>query len=115
MLVAAVRLGLWVLPFKVLRQYAADTRRSRGGSVAPEAIGRVSRLVPMGAKLIPGATCLTQALAAQVLLRREGYAPALRFGVAKGEAGALRAHAWLECAGQTIVGGEVAKEFTRMG
>lgn len=50
-------------------------------------------------------TCLTQALAAELLLRRRGYRAHTRIGVAKGYKGNLEAHAWVESDGQVVVGG----------
>jgi hypothetical protein len=63
------------------------------------------------ARLIPGATCLTQALAAEVLLRRAGEDPGIRFGVAVGE-GDFEAHAWLELHGRILVGERGVERFT---
>ena len=49
--------------------------------------------------------CLTQALVAKILLRAKGSPVDLRIGVAKDEAGALKAHAWLEADCRPIFGG----------
>jgi hypothetical protein len=59
--------------------------------------------------LVPGRTCLNDALAADVMLCRRGYGSLLRLGVKKGRdpAGPLEAHAWVECDG-AIVTGELA-------
>ena len=59
--------------------------------------------VEHAARIVPGATCLTQALAAEVMLRRTGGRPDLRFGVAR-DAGDFEAHAWLELGGRVLVG-----------
>jgi hypothetical protein len=69
------------------------------------AVRRVSRAVP-------GATCLTQALAAQVLLSRRGYASRLRIGVARAADNGLRAHAWLESDGVVVFGGSGFEAYT---
>jgi transglutaminase superfamily protein len=69
------------------------------------AVRRVSRAVP-------GATCLTQALAAQVLLSRRGYASRLRIGVAHAPGDGLRAHAWLESDGLIVLGGAPVEAYT---
>jgi hypothetical protein len=55
-------------------------------------------------RFVPEASCLTQALTAQVLLKREGFDPRLQIGVARDAAGAFKAHAWVECGGQIVVG-----------
>ena len=52
----------------------------------------------------PSASCLTQALATQVLLARRGQLSTLRIGVIKGADGELKAHAWVENNGKVIIG-----------
>ena len=49
--------------------------------------------------------CLPQALAAQLLLVRRGFPARLRLGVAKGDRGQVRAHAWMETDGRVVTGG----------
>jgi len=53
---------------------------------------------------IPGASCLTQALALQRLLARAGRGADLRIGVAKDGASGLASHAWLEREGEILIG-----------
>jgi hypothetical protein len=68
---------------------------------------RVSWAVERAGRFVPGATCLVRALAAQAMLAREGAASTLCFGVGRGGGGnEFRAHAWLECAGRVVVGGD---------
>jgi hypothetical protein len=55
-------------------------------------------------------TCLVQAVAGYLLLKRRGIAATIRFGVTKNEDG-LAAHAWLIVGDQTVLGGEVAPGF----
>jgi hypothetical protein len=64
---------------------------------------------------LPGmrALCLPRALAAHAMLRRRGIANRLCLGVAR-DGGAISAHAWVEVGGDQIVGGEEAREFTRI-
>jgi hypothetical protein len=57
------------------------------------------------ARIVPGATCLTQAFAAQLLLARAGYRSQMRIGVAKDEQGQFIAHAWLISNDRVVVGG----------
>ena len=74
---------------------------------------RVAWAVEMASWRMPGAkSCLTQALAAQVLLGRRGYPTLLHIGVAKGEQGRFRAHAWLESKGKVVIGGLEQEPFT---
>jgi hypothetical protein len=62
---------------------------------------------------VPGASCLTQAIAGLLLLRRHGYAARFCVGVARGAAGDVCAHAWLEREGKVVIGGP-AQIFTRL-
>lgn len=65
------------------------------------AVAAVSR------RLVPGRPCLTQALAAQFLLRVRGaQSTVLRIGVARGPCGDVQAHAWLERDGTILLGGK---------
>jgi hypothetical protein len=66
---------------------------------------RIAWAVAVASQCIIGATCLTQALAAQVLFRRRGYPSCLRIGVAKIEEARLDAHAWVESQGKIVIGG----------
>ena len=61
------------------------------------------------ARVVPGRTCLTDALAADVMLCRRGHPSTLRLGVRKhaGAAVPVEAHAWVESDG-AIVAGELA-------
>jgi hypothetical protein len=104
---ATVRVGLWVIAFKTIGRWTAATapRRRSGPAITP---GQISSAIQTGARLVPGASCLTQALAAEVLIRRRGHPCLLRLGVARESSGSLRAHAWLESNGVAIVGGDYA-------
>lgn len=104
--VPLVRVALSLLPFRVVhRGIAAATRRlHRSTSSASRTPGRITWAVTAVAARIPRASCLTQALAATLLLVRHGHAATLRLGVAKNDDGTLRAHAWLESDGQAILG-----------
>lgn len=104
-LLGAIRAALFVLPFGAivawLERSSAD-RRS-GPSSGDEA-KQVAWAVTVASRFVCGATCLTQALAARVLLARRGIPSALHLGVAKGEASSLEGHAWLEGEGAVLLG-----------
>ena len=54
---------------------------------------------------MPCATCLSQALAGQVLLTHYGYRAVVRVGVTKVDGkGTFQAHAWLESGGKVVIG-----------
>jgi hypothetical protein len=107
--VAATRLGLTVLGYRRLRAFAARPVED----MAPERdLARVAWAVRRAAKWAPGATCLTQALAAQIMLARKGYRTSIRIGVAPAVAGRFEAHAWL-MSGERVVIGEAGQDLSR--
>jgi hypothetical protein len=69
------------------------------------AIGAAARRMPWRCD------CLPQALAAARWLRRYRLQPRLLIGVAKDPTGELQAHAWLQCNGFTVIGGDT-RHFT---
>jgi len=101
----AVRVGLWVLPFKTLRVVLSrfENIKENRESCALSA-DRVVWAIKVSSFVVPAATCLVQALSAKLLLTRRGYRPVLRIGVAKSKNGQLDAHAWLENEGQVVLG-----------
>ena len=69
LVVGLVRVGLWVLPFRVV-----DGSLSNQEKIEPlYSVEQIVWAVRAVSRHVPGATCLTQALAAQVLLSRAGY------------------------------------------
>jgi hypothetical protein len=103
MLVAAVRIGLWILPFRVLHRMVVARASQRGGA-SSHPIEAIAWAVTAAARRVPRATCLTQALAGMLLLGANGHPAMLRIGVAKKEDGGLRAHAWIDSGGETVLG-----------
>lgn len=111
--VAFVRLTLRLVPWRMWE--GGDVRfpraRTSGGGAQPSvediawAVGRISRVVP-------GATCLTQALAARILLSRRGYDSRLEIGVSRAAGPRLRAHAWLKTNDFVVLGGRDAAGYT---
>ena len=109
-----MRLCVRFLPVRIWESATARHRRVRRPATSDTqttaqdvvwAVRGVSRAVP-------GATCLTQALAAQILLSRRGCSSRLRIGVARGPAGGLLAHAWLESDGVVVLGGPHVESYT---
>jgi len=107
LLLALVRLGMWLLPFKTLRRLLAII--SQGNLVGlpqyspttdqiVEAVNRSSCYLPGNPK------CLARALTTQTLMSQYCYSAELRIGVAKGEQGQFEAHAWVESQGQIVIG-----------
>jgi len=114
--VAAVRVGLWLLPLRTLRELLArwspTTAVKREGE-APSA-ERIAWAVEGVSRFVPGATCLTQALVAQLLLKRHGIPAYLQIGVAKDPRSRLVAHAWVESRDRVVIGGRGLHRYTRL-
>lgn len=105
--VGGVRLGLSLLPAsRVLRRaeklgrVRESGRRAGGDGLTPD---RIAWGVRTASRLVPGASCLTRALAARVLLGRYGHASRVVIGVAR-EGGEFGAHAWTEVEGRAVIG-----------
>ena len=101
-----VRIGLWTLPFSVLRAALEriPQRTSRARVESPCDVGRIVKAVAQ--RLPVPMTCLVEALAAKAMLRRRGRESTLQLGVRSGRsaARALDAHAWLVSDGNVVVG-----------
>lgn len=70
------------------------------------AVARLAWAVSVAARVVPFASCLTQAQTCQILLARQGYPSTLYLGVRRTLGGQLRAHAWLSCANTIVAGGD---------
>jgi hypothetical protein len=106
LLLWGIRLGLWLLPFRTLRPLLAGTTKpERPPGAGRPAAARIGWSVHAASQYVPAATCLAQALAAQTLCRRHGHPAVLRLGVAKGDRGQFKAHAWVISHGRIIIGG----------
>src|SRR4051794_30770730 len=105
--VTLVRLGLTLLPFRKLQRLLAPLLRPRRAPIphAAQQAPFISYAVKRSARYVPRATCLTQALAAQLMLARRGLPSRLQIGVARSSAGEFSAHAWLLWDDQVITGG----------
>ncbi len=109
MVVGAARASLWILPVEMARKVSA--RAAAGSSAA--SVEQVVWAVTAVSRCLPGATCLTQAIAAQSLLANSGFPSKLEVGVAKdnNELRSLRAHAWVVCHGQVVLGGRQVERY----
>lgn len=104
--VCAFRLALWILPFRRVIRVVEKRKSDRDdeSQVSFSDVKKIASSVRWAARYVPAATCLTQALATSLMLRRIGVSAFLRIGVAKGSKGQLEAHAWLESHGRIIIG-----------
>jgi hypothetical protein len=112
----AVRLGLWILPFHRLREFLVRRARPRNSTglghrdlASPD---QIVRAIIMAGRYVPRASCLTQALAAQVLLGRRGFISQLHIGVHKGAGQRFQAHAWLQYQEKVVIGAADKDRFT---
>ena len=97
----AARLATWVLPFAAGRRLLVG---NRGGSSPSISRDQITWAMAHAQRIVPRATCLPQALAAESLLTRYGLPADLQIGVMKTPEGKLLAHAWVESEGRIVVG-----------
>ncbi len=100
LLANSVRVHL--LPYRFL-----EPRLREAGRVSPRchcSVEGVVWAITQAARLVPGATCIVQALAGRTLLHRNGHPAVLRLGVAREADTQLAAHAWLELNGNIVMG-----------
>lgn len=110
MLLWIVRIMLWVLPFQTLQNIIKKFTSTEEKKVHSVHVGKLIWTVNVMSTYTPHATCLTRALAAQILLARYNYSSNIKIGVSKNE-GEFEAHAWLESDDKIILG-ESEIEYT---
>ncbi|MEA2236952.1 MAG: hypothetical protein QOC81_1676 [Thermoanaerobaculia bacterium] len=111
--VLLIRAGLWLLPFRVVHR-AVASRAARAARGANRPVDQIVWAVETAARRVPRASCLTQAMAGTVMLAAHGHEATLRVGVARNELGEMRAHAWIESEGRTILGDPRAGTFVAL-
>ena len=104
--VALVRAALWLFSFARICTTLERVSRNRGidadAGTSALTIPEVEWAVTHVARLVPRATCLTQALAIRAILARAGVACTISIGVALPAGDSLRAHAWIEPANAAL-------------
>ncbi len=106
------------LPFRTVARAIGLHHGEASESVAPEAVARAAAIgwaVRAAAPYTPWeSTCLVQALAAAVLLRRQRIDGTLYLGVAREDdtAEGLTAHAWLRCGDLVLTGAAGRDRYT---
>ncbi len=103
---AWVRLALWARRFDPVRARIAGRRAA--GSPDPAELRRIAWGIGAASRLVPGATCLTQALAGQYLLALRGKASTVRLSLDQREPAGFHAHAWLIAGDVLVLGGSSA-------
>jgi Transglutaminase-like superfamily len=111
--VFAVRIALWLIPFRNLRDMINKLTRTRAQQSSRFSVDQLGWAVSVAGRYVPRATCLTQALALHMLLRREGLQSSIRLGVAKTE-GSVKAHAWVESQGKVVIGNHDLEQYSQI-
>ena len=94
---ARARVLLWVLPWN---RVAESMRVSASSTRAAPDPDRLEWAVRNAARLVPRASCLTQALALHRLFSFHGYQSVVQVGVRNAD-GQFTAHAWVETEGRS--------------
>ena len=112
LLLLAIKVGLTVMPYRKLARILPQPGvRAADGWVKT----RTARSMAKAARWLPSATCLPQALAGSVMLGLQGYHSRVQIGVAPVSGKPFRAHAWLICGQDVIIGdGENLDQFVTM-
>ncbi len=119
--VAWCRAALCFAPAETVRRWAPRLARGVAAKVGEVSVEQLMWAVEVASRYVPGATCLTQAIAGQSLLSGAGYPSQVEIGVAKDEIGVakddklrLRAHAWVVCHGQVVLGGKQPEPYNSL-
>jgi hypothetical protein len=101
-MVPLARLAVALLSFRAVHRAveAAQRHRGRPSNVPRE---RIARAVVRVGRRVPGASCLTQVVAAALLCARYGHEATVRLGVTR-SGDHVAAHAWLESEGVVVLG-----------
>ena len=108
---AMMRVALSLAGYRWIRARMPHSGPSPDGHYyARQLARRIERL----AGFVPGASCLTQALALQWLLARGGHGSDLHIGVRRAGDGRFAAHAWVSCNGRVVLGaaGTLLADYT---
>ncbi|KKC27757.1 lasso peptide biosynthesis B2 protein [Sphingomonas sp. SRS2] len=103
LVVVLVRFGLTMVGYQpLLRRIALAGRSRRSATNVPLMMWAIRH----AARLVPAATCLTQALAGHYLCHRAGHLTVVRIGVQRRDDGSVAAHAWLIDDDHVLIGGQ---------
>ena len=102
-----VRLGLLMLPFSRLNDLVGKSKQLKFLNFASQEVNvnRIVQAVYRSSRHQPGnPMCLARALTTSVLMSIYDFPHEISIGVAKGENGKLKAHAWVMSQDNVIVG-----------
>ena len=113
-LVGVFRIGLLIVPLKLIQQFSDSvtpkSSKPKTNIISSEKISWCVKTV--GNYIFGPKSCLPLALAAEVLLKENGYPAIINIGVYKGDEIKLEGHAWVESEGKIIVGEETMQYYT---
>jgi hypothetical protein len=110
----AAEMAVRVLPFSTLTRWMerVPPSRSHAASLTSSECGVAIR---RAARIFPAGRCLARAVAASCLLRRAGRIATLNLGVGFDVERQFEAHAWLECDGIVVTGGDISDRYASIG
>lgn len=109
-LLVAVRLALPVRRLPVVMRWAERLAGVGGGPNGSYEGVDLADVVRRASGYVPGADgCLVRAIVLRALLLSAGLPGQIRLGAARDENGRFRAHAWVECDGETYLLGPVPR------
>ena len=109
------RIMLVVMPFRRLSERLAAGPSATPDQPSSEFLERVGFAVRAAANNVPWrSNCFPQAIAARMLLRRQGYSTKIHLGVESDGEGDIAGHAWLTCGETVVVGGDDPERYTVM-
>jgi hypothetical protein len=101
--VIAVRAALFFVKYRTIAKRIRLRQPPSGREVKPAYV--TAWAVRHAARIVPRASCLTQALALQYLLAADGLSSVVRVGVRLDEHDTVHAHAWLLHDDIVLIGG----------
>ncbi len=107
-LIIIIRLSLSLLSFSNVKKLSKKFSRPNKNNKNYITVEDIVWSVKVASNYVPRATCLTQAITAQIILSRHNYLSNLKIGVIKSEE--FEAHAWLEIDNEIVLG-ESEKNF----
>jgi hypothetical protein len=108
----AVRVALGLLPLQRISAYLKRIQPSEALETSEISPARIAWAIRVAGRYLPGGgNCLVHSLAAQSMLARRGYVSQLCLGAAR-EGGEFKAHAWVECEGQIVIGAAGVSQYT---
>lgn len=113
--VGSMKLSLWIFPIRPITRTLdrLSQRLTLRTSCELYTIQRLVWAVRVVSRYVPRATCLTQALSGKFLIKScTGRDVQLQIGVRLDEQKRFEAHAWLECEGEIVLGGDGVRSFT---